>query len=316
MENMENTENIPDLVFQTHYYLEDSFYGDHSKKFFEIFPNTPNYKWDFTILSCFLNELTTFAPNTNKPYSTDVSTLPTTGITYIFSFIDTITPIPHDTETSLQNQDQTEITNSKTFANAKKKDDDIRNVQIEVRICSSSITVVASIQSIKLFFTKQNSTFLSKLRKWGKIRSKAVLQSHTYFVLQFKSIKSGTYALFYHKPMIFCSILDFSAIFIYFCKTSQKVCLPKNHDTFIINEFISLFLPQKVESLNSLAKLKQKMNGFLFLDIQKSKIKKKLVKYSKEENSYIVGGIYVADYAKYLFNEHSKLINGLLLDTS
>lgn len=248
----EDDQNNPDLIFQTHFYLNDAFYGNHCKKSFEIFPNSPDKKWNFTLLSCFLNELTNFEPYARNPFTTSISG---TSITYSFSFIDNITPIQlrksaEDNANSEQSTDQgnengsTETENAVTNDDADNKDDEIRSIDFHVEI-NSFIKVTCSLQFIKTFFVEQKSFFPSLLRKWGKLRTTPKLQWHSCFILKFNCITSGTYALLHHKPIIFCSILDFSNIFIYFCKKSQKVLLPLIYDTFTINEFISFFCLKK-----------------------------------------------------------------------
>lgn len=93
-------------------------------------------------------------------------------------------------------------------------DDFKRNVAFTVKL-SSSIIVTASLQFIKTFFQKQKIYFPSKLRAYGKLRENAIPQWHRYYSLQLSNITSGTYTLFYHKPVIFCSILDFSYIYLF-----------------------------------------------------------------------------------------------------
>lgn len=53
-----------------------------------------------------------------------------------------------------------------------------------------------------------------------------------------------------------------------------------------------------IESVINFEQMKNKTIGYLFLELQKSTIKKRLTKYPpNEENSYIVGGIYIPPYA-------------------
>ena len=65
---MQSTPNIPELTTRTDFYLIDAFEGKHPFHFFDIIP-TKTY-WDYTILSCFLNQLTNFVKSANKPFST------------------------------------------------------------------------------------------------------------------------------------------------------------------------------------------------------------------------------------------------------
>lgn len=188
-------ENTPDLTFQTNYFLEDSFFSKHCRKKFEIFPNTPNFKWNFTILSCFLNEMSTFQPNRNNPFTT---TQTDEGITYTFSFVDYITQVDLQKDstngspnrqsgqegsivTSETDQSETNaiidddenpnaminlgtmnnesdinsitanVTDTFDTSNANEDEDDNYKIQFDVKI-TSSITVIASIQFLKMFF--------------------------------------------------------------------------------------------------------------------------------------------------------------------
>lgn len=100
--------------------------------------------------------------------------------------------------------------------------------------------------------------------------------------------------------------LIFQVFFFYFAKKIQKVGLPFINDTFT---------HKKVDIVNSLECLKSKITGYVHLDIQKSKIKRRLSKAKyKDEIFYIIGGIFVSPFAKSILENNQ--VNSILLDTT
>ena len=266
------------IEFRTSAFLEDCFIGSHSLHSFEI--NPQNAEWNYSILSCFINNFCQFTKDENHPFITGV-----TGKDYHTKFIfrSIVYPQAH-------------------FV-----------IQIGLKI-----KVHANIDFLRLYFTSQESFYYSFLAGWNRVRKNPKFQKHIFFNYYIQNPNDGTLYLFFHKPLIFCIPQDFSKIFKYFCKKIQLSGLPINDDTFSIREFIEVFLPSKKEKvINSLELLKQNLNGYLHLIIQKSPIKKRLAKIEYEgEKYYVIGGIFVLPFSHSILTKNSEIINGLLLDTT
>ena len=74
---------------------------------------------------------------------------------------------------------------------------------------------------------------------------------------------------------------------------------------------------KKIDIINSLEKLKSKIKGYVFFDIQKSNIKHRLAKIQHEDEMYyIIDWIYISLYARSILEDNSEYVNGILLDTT
>ena len=182
MQSTPNIPNIPELTIRTNFYLIDAFEGDHPLHFFDIIPT--NAYWDYTILSCFLNQLPNFVKSTNKPFST------------------------------CPNYDRFD---------ARFVFDQIDNPKISFSVTiGHKINVIATIDFIKSYFTIKESVFSSYLRKADKLRTKAKYQNHIFYEITFTYIFNSTFSLYKHRNIIYHSQLDLSAIFYYFCNSKKK----------------------------------------------------------------------------------------------
>ena len=263
------------IEFRTSTFLEDCFVGTHPLHSFEITPQ--NIEWNYSILSCFINNFYQFKKDDNHPFITGV-----TGKDYHTKFIFRSIAFPQ--------------------------------AYFVIQI-GCKISVHANIDFIRLYFTEHESFYHSFLAGWNRIRKNLKYQKHIFFNYYIQNPNDGTRYLFLHKPLVF---LYSTRFFKYFCKKIQLSELPINDDTFSIREFIEEFIPTKKEkTINSLELLKQNLNGFLHLIIQKSPIKKRLAKISYQgEKYYVIGGIFVLPFSNSILTDNSEIVNGLLLDTT
>lgn len=95
---------------------------------------------------------------------------------------------------NLDDQDNTNNNNNKPL------------YEISVKI-DSKISIYATLAFVKKFFQRKSAYFQLKLRALGKSRSKEILQTHIYYLLDFNYFNDGTRALFFHKPIFYCSLV-------------------------------------------------------------------------------------------------------------
>lgn len=93
--------------------------------------------------------------------------------------------------------------------------------ELTVKI-SSQISVIASLYFVNKFFSRNSAYFKSDLRGWGKTRAAPIPQTHIFYTLTFNHFNDGTRALFFHKPIFYCSLLDFSPFFFILQKNSKS----------------------------------------------------------------------------------------------
>ena len=75
--------------------------------------------------------------------------------------------------------------------------------------------------------------------------------------------------------------------------------LPQNIDTSSIYEYADLFINKDKTSTISFQVLKEKIHGYLGLDIQENPNKRRLETFHKDGKTYyIIGGVYISPYAK------------------
>ena len=92
--------------------------------------------------------------------------------------------------------------------------------------------------------------------------------------------------------------------------------LPQNIDTSSIYEYADLFINKDKTSTISFQVLKEKIHGYLGLDIQENPNKRRLETIHKDGKTYyIIGGVYISPYAKSILQANG-IIKGILLDTT
>ena len=123
--------------------------------------------------------------------------------------------------------------------------------------------------------------------------------------------------MLFHKPLLFCLKDNFTPIFRFFAKNIQKVGLPETHDTFSIQEYISLFSKRKENCINTLDLLKENLKGLLYLTIQKSQIRHHLAKVEfNGEQYYIIKGLYILPFSQSILTKNENSIDGIITDTT
>lgn len=105
-----------------------------------------------------------------------------------------------------------------------------------------TISVIGSIQFIKLMFVPKRGIFLLKLRTWFKVRTKMVYQEHARYELLIQSSNIVTNSFYFHHSIEFCAPLYFSVIFSYFAKKMKLLRLPFIFNIFILHEYISFYV--------------------------------------------------------------------------
>ena len=273
---------LPSLSFQTGFFLSDAFDGPKNAKTMSVTPK--NCSWNFTLLSCFLNEHGNFQKVERRAY---VQTTKDGTLVQKFTF-------QHKTENYMK---------------------------IYLTIASTSINVKLSTSFIKQAWIRKHLVFASDLGKGGKVRIHPIVQDHIFYDISYSDPKDGTKALLLHSPILFNDFDDFSDIFHYFCKKLFKSTYPKDADTASIEEYIDLWVNTSFNSVTSLDALSKKINGFLHLDLQKSTVKKRLPQIEYTVNGetgtyYIISGIYISPWAKSILHENQGIIHGFLLDTT
>ncbi|KAK8892033.1 hypothetical protein M9Y10_029255 [Tritrichomonas musculus] len=263
------------LSFQTHYFLSDAFDSNHSLKHFDVFPEKL-LRWDFTTLSCFLNEFKNFEKSSRFPFE------------------------------NIQNNDYNTI-----FRFVDKNN---KGCSFEVRI-GETIQVIGTKDFLNAYFIRKTKSFYSTLRQWCRFRTKPIFQEHTYYIFTIDEPEESTKNIFEHKPLYFNSKEDFSQIFQFFAQ-NISANLPENFDTISIKDFNSLFSKSWDMKINTFEKFQTFSKVFLCLNIQKTKIKKRLTKIVLNGEEYtIISGIYILPDSESIISENN-IIDGMLLDTT
>ena len=273
---------VPYLCFRTEFFLDDAFDGQRNVKMMSVFPSN-NQSWNFTLLSCFLNEHGNFRKAERRAYQ----------------------------ETTKDGTLQQKFTFQHILHT---------HMKIYVTIASTAISLKMSTSYIKQAFTRKHIVFQSNLGKGGKICIQSRIQDHVFYDITFSDPKDGTKALFLHSPLIFNASDDFSDIFAYFCKKLKCSSYPKDCDTASIDEYIELWIIDEKNRVNSLDTLTKKIRGYLHLDLQKCTVAKRLPQISYTENGetsnyYIVSGVYISPWSKSIL-ANTEVIHGYLLDTT
>ena len=234
---MEETSYAHELTFESEHILEDQIYGKRPLQKFDIYPNASR-AWNFTLLTAFLNELDDFAKPSRRGFTI---TCHEGRSDFRFSFV-------HK---------------------------EIPKYYFVVNI-TDVIRVVASLEWLKSTWEHKSIVEFSKLRKGGKNRSIPKNQILDFFTLSFNEPTEGTKRLFQHESLLFCSHLDFSTIFHFFTKKVIKAGLAHNDDTESIHEYFEMFITIPKSGVCSLRSLKERVHGYLKLDIQECTYKRKL----------------------------------------
>lgn len=193
------------IVIRSNDYLKDVYFSNHAQSFFYIKPL--NRDWDYTLISCFLNNFLDFSPDKSRGFTTNI-----------------------------KNQEY------KTRYIFRHNFYDNNSIFIEI---GNEIKVKVSRNFLIDFFMMHERLQYTRMGQYKKTNEYESLNPIIYFDFCINPINNGTNYLFLHKPLIFCQSCEFSDIFDYFCRHISKSGLPNNSDTASIKEYISLFIPQK-----------------------------------------------------------------------
>ena len=274
---MEQPSYAHELTFESEHILDDQIYGSRPLKKLEIYPNASR-AWSFTLLSAFLNELDDFTKPSRR------------GCTITF------------------NAGRADVRFSFVHGESPK-------YYFVVKI-TEVIKVVASLEWLKKKWIHKRIVEFSKLRIGGKYRTVPKNQILDFYTLTLDEPTEGTKRLFLHESLLYCSHLDFSTIFHFFTKKMSQAGLAHNIDTCSIHEYFEMFVSLPKSGINSLKSLKERVHGYLKLDLQESTYKRRLTSIEHGgKRYYIVCGVYISPLAKEILL-YKDQIKGLLLDTT
>ena len=274
---MEDLDYAHELSFETEHRLGDQIEGERALKKLEIYPNAGR-AWTFTLLSAFLNELDDF----QKPSRRGFVVSKECGL----------------------------VTGRMAFTH--------QNIPkyCFYLIISNEITVYATTEWLIHKWRRERIAEFSSYRKDGKQRKYPITQVLEFFTLSFPNPSDGTKSLFTHSPLIFNTFYDFSNILHFFVKKIMKIGLRNDIDTSSLHEYFNIFVAPAKKSITSFEVLKERISGYLNLDIQQSTTRKRLATIVKEgQRYYIIGGVYLSPFAKSIIDS-GDFIKGLLLDTT
>ena len=273
------------LIFRTDKHLYDSFYGRYHLKRLKIYPFSSG--WNYTLLSCFLNENGNFVKASRRAAITTTDN----GVT----------------------------SQKFTFMH---KDHPYMKIFIDIDL--SGIHVSATTSFIRAAWTSKNIVEETNIGVGRKILTHSREQIFYFYEVNYQNPRDGTKALYLHTPLLFNSHTDFSRSFNYFCKKVQV--LPKNSDTVSITEYTELWIHCFKTGINDFDSLGRHINGYLKLNIQPVTATKRLPEIVETQRTdtgdlvnssyYIVSGVYLSPWGKSFFEENPDLINGLMLDTT
>ncbi|NLZ73129.1 MAG: hypothetical protein GX905_04840 [Bacteroidales bacterium] len=270
--------NYENLSFKTDYMLWDMFEGKYAPKKVNVFPSNDG-KWNYTLLSCFINELGFFVKRGRRTFYERISPKGETIKKFIFEH------------------------------------KDFPNIQVIIQIVPF-FSVEISTEYLKAAWEKKHLTFASNIGAGGKTKMKKDTKVHVFYETRIMDPKDGTKALFCHAPLLYYSDYDFSEIFRYFTKRILLMGIPNNDDTCSLFEYADIWLEKESKHVNSLEILEKKINGFIKLDVQPVTTKKRLISINIENvNHYIKSGVYISPWAKSLL-EDKTITQGFLLDTT
>ena len=254
--------------------------GKNSMMKFAILP-LGQEKWNYTLLSCFLNEQTDFKHLKKRNDSTN------------------------DTQTQIPNKYFKII-----YEN--------NNGRLYVKVTEQGIFVKIDKKYVvnSPRWVRQTYTEASLIGAQGHILEKPKIGTFIQYKIN-ATLTSGTRSLYKHTSLIFTLFCDYSSAFIYFAKQLSRISLHFCEDTCSIHEFIFLWIREKGMRLTNMDSLSQHIQGYLKLYIQPATRKRRLaeVQYN-DEKYYIVTGIYISPYAYSILHDNLGLVQGLMLDTT
>lgn len=266
-----------ELTFKTRLLHPSEINGSKALSKFEIVPKFNEMKWNYTLLTAFLNELQTF-----KPVKTSCTKV----------------------RDKLGNE----------FMMFAFEDNDLRiyiKIRNEIQVSVPKAYILQSPHWIRYEINT-----MSQIGSQGRETKTLKLKKMIFYEWRVQP-NSGTIALYTHKSLIFNAISDFTLCFQYFSKKFNELHVPNNDDTCSIYEFISMWINDRKTAITKLEKLIPLLSGYLHLNIQVSPRKKHLqtVKY-EDKMYYIISGVYISPFAESIIKKNPGLIQGFLLDTT
>ena len=179
------------------------------------------------------------------------------------------------------------------------------NFYISVHV-SFAIHVYASIYWVFSKWIKKEKKCYSLLRTRNRIRTKPKYQLHYYYELKISKLSPGTGAILLRKPLMCTGIYDYSNIFNFFAKRLIENGLNFNDDTEFLLEYYHIFYQSKCRTVTSLKDLKNDLNGYIQLNIEECRKKKKLCKISYNEKMYYIqSGIFISTFAESILKNNN-----------
>lgn len=269
--------DIQSLHFISEPMLIDQIIGARNKKKIQLFPR--GEPWNILLLSCFLNEIDNFRRVPRRFLTLE--------------------------------KDQNDIVTKKfVFVhNLKEKN----KIIIEV---SEQITVYSSSEWLLDDWDLDSSKFLSTLRSGNRQRKKPKFQTHYFFTYDINKLSGGTIAMIQNIPVLYTGLYDYSTIFHHFTKKMIQTNCHFNDNTKFLHEYYNTFVLPRSKDVHSLNSLKQKVKGYLLLNVEKCVKRRRLAKVMHDNSEhYIINGIFISNYAKSIL-QNENIINGLFVDTT
>ena len=86
-------------------------------------------------------------------------------------------------------------------------------------------------------------------------------------------------------------------------------------EAIYLRDYFNTWFKSLFKKVSNFDDFKQKISGYLILNIQESVQKRKLIKnHYNNDDVYIISGIYILTFAKDILNSKTILISGLLLE--
>lgn len=266
--------------------LATSFYTKiyfMDRKHLQMLPIEPlTEKWNFTLLSIFLNELHEFIKKDHCIV---------------------------------------ELKNNWVSFNFYSSDNDAYSISVKIsKDFSKDIIVEASYSWLINKWEVKEYDFESNIGSRNRIIKSYRLQTHIRFFKMFTNLSNASKCIYFRRSILFLSKFDFSKIFNFFVNNISRFGLPLNEDTEILQNYVDIWFPhhEKIyfhsfEELNNGG-----IKGYFNLILEQAITHKKLQTFSIVENNYyITAGVHVLQNAYSLFHDNSDIvIDGYVLDTT
>lgn len=267
------------LPLSTCFYTK-SYFDD--PKHLEMLPISLDDKWNFTLISIFLNEMHDFIPKDHC--------------------------IVH-------------LKNNYVSFNFKSSNNPSYQISINIsEDLSKDIIVEASYAWLIEELEVEESDFESNIGSRNRLLQKPRMQTHVRFFNTITDLSNSSKCLFFHYSISLFSNYDFSKVFHYFVKKISKFGLPLNEDTYMLQNYINIWYPSVEKIYNhSFNDLNQNgIKGYFNIILEPIITPKKLPTYSiDDQNYYITSGVHVLNNAFSLLNENPDLeFDGFVLDTT